>query len=110
MNPVIFDYWANLLRVLILLPFVFLKKREVVNAVRGKFKAVLIISCLSPAAYMLVLGAVQIAPLSHVAPARELSLMFGALLGIKLLDEGRLVIRLIASALIATGVILLALA
>ena len=41
-----------------------------------------------PGAYVLVLYAMQVAPLSHVAPAREVSMLFAALIGGHLLGEG----------------------
>ena len=40
------------------------------------------------AAYVLVLYAMRMAPASHVAPAREVSMLFAALIGGRLLGEG----------------------
>ena len=37
--------------------------------------------------YFLILLAVRIAPVSYVAPARELSIVFGTLLGVTVLGE-----------------------
>jgi len=51
---------------------------------------------------------VRIAPLSHVAPAREVSMLFAALLGGKLLGEGERASRLLGALLMAAGVVLLA--
>jgi uncharacterized membrane protein len=56
----------------------------------------------------MVLFAMTLAPVSHVAPARELSMMIGAYLGGRLLGEGRLGSRLIASGLMVAGVVALA--
>ena len=42
---------------------------------------------LGPLGYVLVLYAMQLAPLSHVAPAREVSMLFAALLGGRLLGS-----------------------
>ncbi len=52
-----------------------------------QWRHALVVAALSPLAYLLVLYAVQIAPLSHVAPAREVSMLFAALLGGRLLGE-----------------------
>ncbi|EWS58824.1 phosphonate utilization associated putative membrane protein [Methylibium sp. T29-B] len=52
----------------------------------------------------MVLYAMQLAPLSHVAPAREVSMLFAALLGGRLLGEGELGWRLVGAAFIAVGV------
>ncbi len=53
--------------------------------------------------------AVQLAPLSHVAPAREVSMLFAALWGGKLLGEGDRGLRIVGAAFIALGVAGLAL-
>ena len=58
---------------------------------------------------MLVLYAMQVAPLSHVAPAREVSMLFAALIGGHLLGEGDRALRLGGAVLIAAGVMALAL-
>jgi len=52
---------------------------------------------------------VQQAPLSHVAPAREVSMLFAALIGGRLLGEGDRVVRVAGALLIGAGVVLLAL-
>jgi drug/metabolite transporter (DMT)-like permease len=57
--------------------------------------------------YSLVLLALRLAPVSYVAPARELSIVFGTLLGITVLGEPRPGPRLVGAALIVTGVLLL---
>ncbi len=64
---------------------------------------------MSPVAYVLVLFAMQQAPLSHVAPAREVSMLFAALIGGQLLGEGDRIARLLGAMLIAAGVMALAL-
>ena len=50
----------------------------------------------------------QSAPLSHVAPAREVSMLFAALIGGQLLGEGDRAVRIAGAALIAAGVMALA--
>jgi len=56
-----------------------------------------------------VLYAMQQAPLSHVAPAREVSMLFAALIGGHLLGEGDRVARIFGALCIAAGVTALAL-
>jgi uncharacterized membrane protein len=63
---------------------------------------------MSPLAYILVLYALRLAPLSHVAPAREVSMLFAALLGGRLLGEADRGLRTLGAACIAAGVIALA--
>ncbi len=57
---------------------------------------------------ILVLMAMREAPLSRVAPAREVSMLFAALLGGQLLGEGEKGWRIAGAALIGAGVIALA--
>jgi hypothetical protein len=47
------------------------------------------IGVLVPAAYILVLVAMTISPVSYVAPAREESILIGTLMGTNLLSEGQ---------------------
>jgi uncharacterized membrane protein len=49
-----------------------------------------------------------ISPVSYVAPAREVSILFATLMGTHLLSEGRSVRRLAAAATMVVGVIALA--
>jgi uncharacterized membrane protein len=67
------------------------------------------IGILTPVGYILVLFAMRLAPISHVAPLREMSMMIGLFFGAKFLSEGDMVRRMIGSAIIAGGVVALAL-
>ena len=77
---------------------------------RPLLRAALIVAVISPIAYVMVLYAATMAPLSQVAPAREVSMLFAALLGGTLLREQDMIWRLLGAALIAGGVMALALA
>ena len=57
---------------------------------------------------MLVLTALVFAPVSQVAPAREMGILFGTLMGGHLLAEGGLGRRLVASSLMVLGIVALA--
>ncbi len=107
MDPLLFEYWSNLIRVIILLPFVLKDVSKIKHTLRTNLKSILIISILGPSAYILVLTAIQFAPVSHVAPAREVSMLIGAFFGSKLLKEGQLLRRMFAAGLIGLGVALL---
>jgi drug/metabolite transporter (DMT)-like permease len=63
---------------------------------------------LCPLSYMLVLVALSFTAVSAIAPAREVSVLFGVLLGRRLLGEGHLGRRLTAAAAIVAGVIAIA--
>ncbi|MEH2179053.1 hypothetical protein, partial [Nostoc sp.] len=73
------------------------------------YKVPLGIAALSPLAYILVLIAMVFTPISHVAPIRELSILVGAVLGARLLSEGDVTRRLLASFVMVLGIIMLAL-
>ena len=109
LSPILVDYMGNLVRVVLLLP-VALRDRVATAALwRAQWRGALLVALFSPIAYVLVLYAVQQAPLSHVAPAREVSMLFAALLGGRLLGEGERAVRISGALLIAAGVVALAL-
>ena len=107
-GPVLVDYVGNLLRVPILLPPSLRDVAGLRSAWRGQWRHALVVATLGPLAYILVLYAVTMAPLSHVAPAREVSMLFAALLGGRLLGEGDRALRIAGAVCIAAGVIALA--
>jgi drug/metabolite transporter (DMT)-like permease len=107
-SPLLVDYFGNLLRIPLLL---LLARREpggLRAAWRSQWKHALVVALLGPIGYVLVLYAVTMAPLSHVAPAREVSMLFAALIGGRLLGEADRGLRLAGAACIALGVIALA--
>lgn len=75
---------------------------------KGHWTTALIVGILSPLSYILVLMALSMdAPLSLVAPMREMSMMIGALLALVILREPVGTWRLAGSALLLIGVVLL---
>jgi drug/metabolite transporter (DMT)-like permease len=116
MGPVLFDYMSNVLRVpLQALALarqsggLFGGKLQLGSALRLQGKHALAVATLGPLAYIMVLYALQMAPLSHVAPAREVSMLFAALIGGKLLGESDRGPRMLGAVCIAVGVMALAL-
>lgn len=107
--PLLVDYFGNLLRAAAMLPFAWRDRVGFAAAWRAQWRAVLVVAALGPLSYLLVLHAMRMAPLGHVAPAREVSTLFAALLGGRLLGEGDLRLRLAGAASIAAGVAALAL-
>ena len=63
---------------------------------------------LAPLAYMLVLAALSFTAVTAVAPTREVSVLFGVLLGRRMLGEGGLARRLLAAAAIVAGIVAIA--
>ncbi|MDD0810421.1 DMT family transporter [Curvibacter sp. RS43] len=109
MSPVLVDYMGNFVRLGLLTPGVWRDRPEALRLWRLQWKPALLVATISPVSYVLVLYAMQTAPLSHVAPAREVSMLFAALIGGHLLGEGDRVPRLLGALLIAAGVTLLGL-
>nr|WP_295075073.1 DMT family transporter [uncultured Roseateles sp.] len=104
-SPLLLDYFANLLRVPFMLPSLWRDPQSFAAAFSQQWRYVLLVAVCSPLAYILVLYAMQLAPLSRVAPTREVSMLFAALLGGQLLKEGERGWRLAGAACIAGGVI-----
>jgi uncharacterized membrane protein len=109
MSPILLDYMGNFVRMGLLLPVVLRDRPAVVGLWRKQWRYALIVGAISPISYVLVLYAMQTAPLSHVAPAREVSMLFAALIGGHLLGEGDRAARLTGAVCIAVGVTCLAL-
>lgn len=108
-SPILVDYFGNLLRVPLSLPILLREPSRTLAAWRSTWRWALVVAVLGPLAYVMVLYAMQLAPLSHVAPMREVSMLFAALLGGRLLGEGDRGLRLLGAGCIALGVTGLAL-
>ncbi|MBU3724363.1 MAG: EamA family transporter [Burkholderiaceae bacterium] len=106
--PVMLFYWGTIvMRVMVSLPALWFRREHVRTWARQDLGVLLMVAVLSPAAYMLVLWAMTLAPLSMVAPAREISILLGVIAGAKLLQEGQVLSRLAASALMVGGIVML---
>jgi len=108
LSPILLDYFGNFIRIVFLAPPLLKDKATTLSLWKTQWKYALIVALISPISYVLVLFAMQTAPLSHVAPAREVSMLFAALIGGRLLGEGDRLLRLLGAVFIATGVIALA--
>ncbi|MES2644164.1 MAG: EamA family transporter [Myxococcota bacterium] len=108
LSPIFIDYAGNAFRVALLSPDTWRHRAGLRVEIARYWREALGVAILGPAGYILVLYAMQLAPVSHVAPAREVSLLIGAWLGARLLKEGDGARRLVASALVVMGVVALA--
>ena len=108
-GPILVDYFGNLVRLPFMLPTALRDPAGFRDAWRHYTWHAVILALVSPLAYILVLYAIRVAPLSHVAPAREVSMLFAALIGGRLLGEGDRGQRVLGAVLMAAGVALLAL-
>ena len=107
--PVLIDYVGNLFRAVVFAPRIWRDRARVRVEFPRYWKSALGVSVLGPLGYILVLEAMSMAPVSHVAPARELSMLIGTYFGSRLLGEGGTWRRVLAAGLIVAGVVALAL-
>lgn len=108
MPPVAMNWSSNFLSFAPLVPLAISDREGAAVRMRGRWGLALAVGLLSPLAYILVLTALGMgAPLSAVAPAREMSMMIGALLGMAVLREPVGTWRLGGCAVLAIGVVLL---
>jgi multidrug transporter EmrE-like cation transporter len=108
MSPILFDFWCNILRLPYAVVPVLRDVHEAKRLWKLQWKYAAVVAIFSPVAYVLVLYAVQMAPVSHVAPAREVSMLFAALIGGQLLGESDRGLRILGACAIALGVMALA--
>jgi drug/metabolite transporter (DMT)-like permease len=106
-SPILVDYVGNVFRLPFLLPTALRDRPGFREVVRTQWRSALVVAVFGPLGYVLVLYALRLAPVSHVAPAREISLLFAALIGGRLLGEGG-GSRIAGALCIATGVAALA--
>lgn len=109
LSPILVDYFGNLCRIPFSLPSALRDRAGTREAWRAQWPWALVVAAISPLAYVMVLYAARMAPLSHVAPAREVSMLFAALIGGKLLGEGDVALRIAGATCIALGVAALSL-
>lgn len=103
-------YWASMVvQAAVLLPLALRERGALARTVREHPVAVSLVGVLSPLAYVAVLAAYTLAPVSIVAPAREVSVVLIALAGWLLLREPHPLRRLLGSAIVLAGIALLAL-
>lgn len=74
---------------------------------RLNWKPIVIGGIIAPGGYMLFLFALTLAPVSQLAPMREIGTVFGTLMGVLLLKEQQGQKRFVASIIITIGIIVL---
>lgn len=110
LSPVLFDWSSNLARGVLLTPYALLRRAALAETWRRYRGEILAVALLSPLAYVLVLFAMRLAPVSLVAPGRELSIVIAGLLAWRLLGEPQPARRLTGAAVVLVGVVLLSVA
>ena len=87
MAPLLFYSVGLIWRSVLLAPFALRQPYQLREQWAQHRKAIVLVGLLSPLAYGLVLTALQTAPLSYVAPVREISMLMGTFIGAHWLGE-----------------------
>jgi drug/metabolite transporter (DMT)-like permease len=106
--PVLEGYAAFPVMLVAFAPHVIRHRKELGRVWQAFWPQVLGAGVLTPGTYMLVLVALSFTAVDVVAPAREVSVLFGVILGRRLLGEGGLPRKLAAAAAIVAGIVALA--
>src|SRR6478735_787873 len=108
LSPILVDYCGNLFRALVLAPRALTNGTQVRQEIREFGRQAVVVGVLGPLGYILVLWAMTIAPISHVAPTRELATLVGAYFASQVLKEELGWSRIAGAICIVAGVICLA--
>ncbi len=108
-SPFLIDFAGNSFRVMVLSRQALRERSAVVREWRAYRRPVMTVATLGPLGYLLVLFAMRRAPISHVAPTRELATLVGTWFGARLLGERAAAQRLAGALCIVAGVVSLAL-
>jgi drug/metabolite transporter (DMT)-like permease len=106
--PILLYYGGTVLRVALVAPYGLRRHPAIRDLWMHYRRQVFGVALLSPLSYFLVLTALVFTPVSYVAPAREISILLGTLLGARLLAEGQGARRHVAAGVMVLGVVALA--
>lgn len=107
--PLIYYYGSVLIRVLLLSPYAWQVRDKVAFEWKQHRFEAFGVAVMGTVSYFLILSVLVFTPVSYVAPAREISILIGTLMGTRLLSEGGGRRRLPAALGMVIGVIALAL-
>lgn len=107
--PLLLDWAGNATRTLVLAPLALSGAANLSQVWAATKREAAIVAVLAPLAYILVLTALRFTAVSYVAPAREVSILIGTVLGTRVLAEGDPGRKLAAAAMMVAGVVALAL-
>jgi drug/metabolite transporter (DMT)-like permease len=107
-SPALLPWASSMALTVVLAPAAARRWSEVRSAWRTHWRAAIGVGVLFPLAYTLVLMAMRVSPVSYVAPAREVSILFGAVMGARVLGEGQIARRTIAAIIMLIGLAALA--
>lgn len=103
-QPIVYFWCGTVVEWVLLTPWAVAHREEIRQLWRSHHWEAIGIGVLSPLAYILVLTALVSGPVSHVAPMREIGVLFGVVMGSRLLGEGDARRRLSAAGGMVLGV------
>jgi drug/metabolite transporter (DMT)-like permease len=107
--PVLYYTFTTLSRITIMAPYIARHWPDVKREWTTHRTEALGVALFSPLSYVLVLTALSFTAVSYVAPAREVSILIGAIMGARLLSEEDAGRRVLASCAVVAGIAALAL-
>lgn len=107
-DPILYFGLGGLFQAALMLPWVLRRREKLAPTWNADRRPAVIIALLSPLAYILVLYAMTMASVAVVAPARESSIVVGALLAWWLFKEEDPVRRILGAAVVVLGISLIA--
>jgi len=107
--PIVYDWMVIAGQAVVVAPVALRRRAEVAAVWREQRNTVLVVGIISRLSYLLMLTALAISAVSYVAPAREIGILFGTLLGARVLAEGDTRRRAVGASAMVLGIVLLAL-
>lgn len=107
--PLLMEWGTNLTRFIMLTPYILKHRGEVVEQWKVNWTNAVGIGILCPLAYTLVLTAMILSPVSYIAPAREISILIGSIMGTRLLSEKQSILKIIGSGAMLIGLLVMSL-
>jgi drug/metabolite transporter (DMT)-like permease len=108
-NPLLYGYFVFLGPGLFGVTRLLARRKAAAAEIRRNRRGIVAAAILAPLAYFLVLFALTFSPVSYIAPAREIGIVVGAILGATVLKEPNARYRLLGSGVIVAGIAGLAL-
>lgn len=106
--PLILEWFSDLTRTVLLSPLALRQQPSVKWEWQNHRPEVIGVAVLIPLSYILVLIALVFSPVSYIAPAREISIVIGAAMGARILNEKNTTRRFYAAGLVVLGVVAIA--
>lgn len=107
--PIVYDWMTISGQALVITPVAWRRRADIAQVWKTQRSTVIIVGLISRVSYLLMLTALAISPVSYVAPARETGILFGTLLGARVLAEGQGQRRAVGAGAMVVGIVLLAL-